>query len=315
MPEVVAFDEIKERRTRREMPDGHFYNTPFIDHSGEYPNGPNAFMIESSENRILDTHFHDVDQFQLLVGGGGKLGRHTLAPHAVHFSRGFTPYGPLVSGPGAGVSYVTLRARQCPTGGAQRLPAFREKLEKMPGRQPWQVTGAPEFVPPSSDGVTMQVINGLKDELGLAGYSLSMTAGARIMGPDPSGGDGQYLVVLRGSLMHDGKEKKGITVVFTKPQEGPLQVVAGPDGLEALVLNFPQPVLPVSVIAATGHANAPAAGHDKLWQCELCSYAYNEAAGLPEEGIPPGTRWEDVPHDWVCPDCSAQKADFSIVDL
>ena len=315
MPEVVAFDEIKERRTRREMPDGHFYNTPFIDHSGEYPHGPNAFMIESSENRVLDTHFHDVDQFQIVVGGGGKLGRHALAPHAVHFSRGFTPYGPLVSGPGAGVSYVTLRARQCPTGGAQRLPAFREKLEKMPGRQPWQVTGVPEFVAPSADGVAMKVIEGLTDDRGLSGYSLSMQAGARAVSPGMQGGDGQYLVVLKGALIHEGKEKKGITVVFTKPQEGPLLIVAGPQGLQGLILNFPRPFEQVSPEKSAVPVQPAAAGHDQLWQCELCAFAYDEAAGLPEEGIAPGTRWEDVPHDWVCPDCSATKADFSAVDL
>ncbi len=315
MPEVVAFDEIKERRTRRDMPDGHFYNTPFIDHSQEYPHGPNAFMIESSENRILDTHFHDVDQFQIVVGGGGTLGRHVLAPHAVHFSRGFTPYGPLVSGAGAGVSYVTLRARQCPTGGAQRLPAFREKLEKMTGRQPWQVTGVPQFLQPSVDGIAMNVIDGLTDDRGLAGYALSMQAGTRTVSPGMHGGDGQYLVVLKGSLIHAGEEKKGIAIIFTKPQEGPMPIIAGPQGLQGLILNFPRPIDQASLTKSSSQGSPTAAPHDQLWQCELCAFAYDEATGLPEEGIPPGTPWEAVPHDWVCPDCSATKADFSAVEL
>ena len=43
----------------------------------------------------------------------------------------------------------------------------------------------------------------------------------------------------------------------------------------------------------------------RKWECIVCGWIYDEAEGLPEEGIPPGTKWEDVPHDWVCPDCGA----------
>jgi rubredoxin len=50
----------------------------------------------------------------------------------------------------------------------------------------------------------------------------------------------------------------------------------------------------------------------KTYQCLLCGFAYNEAAGLPEEFIEPGTRWEDIPEDFSCPDCSAGKADFVV---
>ena len=53
----------------------------------------------------------------------------------------------------------------------------------------------------------------------------------------------------------------------------------------------------------------------KVWQCILCGFVYDEAAGLPSQGIPPGTRWTDVPEDWVCPDCSARKADFEMVEV
>ena len=39
------------------------------------------------------------------------------------------------------------------------------------------------------------------------------------------------------------------------------------------------------------------------------------AAGLPEEGLPAGTRWEDVPVNWVCPECGARKEDFELVEI
>ncbi len=41
----------------------------------------------------------------------------------------------------------------------------------------------------------------------------------------------------------------------------------------------------------------------KRWECIVCGFIYDEAEGWPEDGIPPGTRWEDVPDDWQCPDC------------
>ncbi|HZM43849.1 MAG TPA: rubredoxin [Burkholderiales bacterium] len=47
----------------------------------------------------------------------------------------------------------------------------------------------------------------------------------------------------------------------------------------------------------------------------MCAFVYDEAAGLPDEGIQPGTRWADVPETFGCPDCSATKADFEMIEL
>lgn len=44
--------------------------------------------------------------------------------------------------------------------------------------------------------------------------------------------------------------------------------------------------------------------------CSVCGYIYDEAMGIPEAGIAPGTKWEDLPEDWVCPICGATKAEF-----
>lgn len=53
----------------------------------------------------------------------------------------------------------------------------------------------------------------------------------------------------------------------------------------------------------------------QTWQCILCGFVYDEAAGMPEDGIAPGTRWSDVPQTWICPDCSATKADFEMIEI
>ncbi|WP_348772083.1 rubredoxin [Thauera aromatica] len=49
--------------------------------------------------------------------------------------------------------------------------------------------------------------------------------------------------------------------------------------------------------------------------CAICGFIYDEAAGLPEEGIAPGTRWEELPSTWTCPECHARKEDFDMVEL
>ena len=53
--------------------------------------------------------------------------------------------------------------------------------------------------------------------------------------------------------------------------------------------------------------------NDKKWQCILCGFVYEEKLGILDEGIAPGTRWEDVPESWICPDCGTSKADFDMV--
>jgi rubredoxin-NAD+ reductase len=53
----------------------------------------------------------------------------------------------------------------------------------------------------------------------------------------------------------------------------------------------------------------------KTWLCIVCGLIYDEALGWPEDGILAGTRWEDVPQDWVCPECHVGKADFEMLDI
>lgn len=74
---------------------------------------------------------------------------------------------------------------------------------------------------------------------------------------------------------------------------------------------------------ASHAANAPGAAAElaasvddfKQWVCVICGWVYDEAAGLPDEGIAPGTRWADVPADWRCPLCDVGKEDFALVEF
>ncbi len=48
----------------------------------------------------------------------------------------------------------------------------------------------------------------------------------------------------------------------------------------------------------------------RKFECTACGYIFDEALGDPDGGIAPGTKWEDVPEDWVCPLCGVGKEDF-----
>ena len=49
----------------------------------------------------------------------------------------------------------------------------------------------------------------------------------------------------------------------------------------------------------------------KKYVCNICGYEYDPAAGDPDNGIAPGTAFENLPEDWVCPLCGVGKDDFS----
>lgn len=52
----------------------------------------------------------------------------------------------------------------------------------------------------------------------------------------------------------------------------------------------------------------------RTYVCVVCGFIYDESAGWPGDGIAAGTRWEDVPDWWTCPDCGVGKADFDMVE-
>ena len=51
------------------------------------------------------------------------------------------------------------------------------------------------------------------------------------------------------------------------------------------------------------------------WMCLICGFIYDEGKGLPEEGLPAGTRWDEIPPNWTCLECGARKEDFEMVQI
>lgn len=316
---AIAFDDVKNNQITVEgnadkgtfgtVLATDFFNTP------DSAEAPHAGLYQFAPGRVSHPHFHRVDQFQVVVAGKGKMGRHDLTTYSVHFSRAYTPYGPFICDAGTGLTCFVMHAHTKPDWRSQHFPQAQDQLRQVTDRQPWQVTFPVAFPVLQSDATSadamLQDVPGSKDEHGLATYTLSMKPNTRASAPDPSHGDGQYLVVVKGSLLHNNSEHKALALVYVESKEAPYRVHAGAGGLEAIVVNYPRPL---AWKTDTGtHAQATA-GFRK-WQCMLCAFVYDEAAGLPEEGIPPGTRWQDVPESWSCPDCSASKADFEMTEL
>ena len=53
----------------------------------------------------------------------------------------------------------------------------------------------------------------------------------------------------------------------------------------------------------------------RTYMCVICGWVYDERDGAPDEGIAAGTRWEDIPLNWCCPECGAMKDDFQMIEV
>lgn len=199
---------------------------------------PQAFLVEQSANWTLPTHFHQEHQFQVFVGGGGRLGAKAVPHLAVHYASPHSAYGPLVSGD-AGIAYLTLRA--VGDTGAWYLPEQRQDLQvRIPKRQAHGAPAAPmalEAIGSLPRPVTEVLIP--PEESGLAAWLLRVPAGTA--GEWPAGaeaGGGRFVVVQQGSLRLPDAELGALAVAWAEPEDH-LPVTAGPQGLEAVVVQFP----------------------------------------------------------------------------
>ncbi len=96
----------------------------------------------------------------------------------------------------------------------------------------------------------------------------------------------------------------------TKDEFSMLAIVGNAPGADAAAS---APISAESQTPAGGKVPAASAPASRIWECMVCGWVYDEAKGAPEEGIAPGTRWEDIPDDWTCPECGVGKEDFDMV--
>lgn len=203
---------------------------------------PMAFLVEKEAGAVVHPHFHQADQYQVVVQGSGRLGVHDIASVAVHYTDAYSAYGPIVAA-GEGVSWFTLRNAWDP--GARYMPGARAELRAGRGhRQHREATVAPE---PPVAATTLAalstpechpVLEQASD--GLAGWRYRLPPGMSLHGADPAAGGGQFWLLLAGSLdLADHPTLPAQSCVFVSPDEAALDGGAGETGAELLCLQFP----------------------------------------------------------------------------
>ncbi len=198
---------------------------------------PMAYLVEQAPDQTVDAHYHEVEQFQLFVGGSGHIGTHVLDGLTVHYAGPYSPYGPIVSGP-QGVQYVTVRRDW--DRGAQWMPGAAPALRAMPNRK--HVTRTCEPVARCADlqalaGVTLTELMSPADA-GPGAWHVCAGPGALMHG-DPAGSGGQFWWLVAGSVELDGVQLGAGDCFYLSPDEGPLACHAGAQGAELLRVQFP----------------------------------------------------------------------------
>ncbi|MBX9750340.1 MAG: hypothetical protein K5Q68_12210 [Roseococcus sp.] len=193
---------------------------------------PMAFLVEQPPGSVVQSHFHAADQFQVVVAGGGHLGRHPVRPVTVHYTNAHTAYGPITAGE-AGLHYFTLRNGYDP--GARYVAQEAAALKAIPGRRPWQTTTAPMDPGPIASAAQCEEMLEPRAD-GLGAWRHILPPGVALEGPDPAQGMGQFWVVTAGEL--DGMPP--LSLIFVNPDDAPRQAIAGPEGAELLILQYPR---------------------------------------------------------------------------
>ena len=192
---------------------------------------PQGFLVTQPPGSVTPPHFHETDQFQVFVEGDGFFGKKAVSPVTVQFAGGHTPYGPIRAGDG-GVRYYTLRQRWDP--GAKYMPKMRDRLVR--GRQRQQIGAVEEDTLPAAGDVN--IFDTEAD--GMFARYIRLQPDTAVPGPDPGSGAGQYQVVIRGSLVMDGRDYGRLAVRHVSQDEAPPEIRAGADGLDLLVMQFPR---------------------------------------------------------------------------
>jgi len=183
-----TFESAQANRRHLRLANGTGYWRSDLIVAGDDADGnwrPQAFLVEQDAGSVILPHFHEENEFQVVVEGDGEFGRHPVRPVMVHYAGRHTGYGPIKSG-SRGLWYFSLRAISDP--GARFLPEARKEMEKGPKRQ---LLG--ETIEPQPDGIAAWVL--------------------RQPMPAPDGA-ARFYVVLSGDVAWQGTRLPRLAVAF-----------------------------------------------------------------------------------------------------
>lgn len=251
MVDVVATQEAFARRQVLMVPgytetgsDENYYVTQFF---GALPANvdpnppesamgrPQAYYVEQPPKATVPPHYHDTNQFQVFLRGQAVFGKKPVAPLAVHYANGHTPYGPIITHDQA-THYLTLR-NQWDSGG-KTMPQSRPTLRKVRRRfRMIEEIVLPDLASLAASAADRHDALECEDDgLGVSTFGLGADGETDLA--LAGAGEGRFGLVLAGTLLGQDKTLDSGSCVYVGPTDSET-FRAGPDGAAVLVMQFP----------------------------------------------------------------------------
>lgn len=208
----------------------------FIGSPGLMDENPQAFLVDRLfPGATISPHFHDIDQFQIVVDGYCTMGKKAAPPVTFQYADAFTPYGPIV-GEEKGFAFFTLRP--IASGGFFAMPGNRHNMPCRAGRNIAGHFDRAAPPPAAGESVVAHLMDAQAD--GVDAIGLRLGPAAELDGP-PSDGGGQYYLVCGGDVRMGDKHMPRWSLAHVAGGEASPELTAGPDGADVLVLQFARP--------------------------------------------------------------------------
>jgi hypothetical protein len=207
--------------------------TDFIGKRAETSDHPLAFLVNGPPAYVIPPHFHEIDQYQIFVGGSATLGKHKVLPGSVHYADAYTPYGPITA-TNEGFNYLTLRPRsiigyhEMPAGGPLLKPVNEAR-----GRRGRMMVA--DIEPGQARETACETL--FKEPDGIAACRLSAAPGAALPQPGIDHG-GAYYVVLDGEVTVGDRTYPPRSCIWIDQGETPPAMTAGPGGTSVAFMAF-----------------------------------------------------------------------------
>lgn len=240
LPAMIRTGTLESARAERRhhvLPNGTgYWRNGLIASPPDEAIAPQAFLVEQDPGTVIEPHFHSENEFQVIVGGQGLLGRHAVEPITVHYAGAHTGYGPITAGSG-GLDYFTLRPRM--DAGAQFLPGARDKMKRVAKRYLLGNPARPSEPAALAARSEVELLTMLEPQPdGIAAWMLRIPPSHRATAPLHPGG-GRFLLVVGGALALNAEQLPRLSTAFLSAEEAVPPLHAGAEGLEVLMLQFP----------------------------------------------------------------------------
>ncbi len=195
---------------------------------------PRAFLTRRPPGDVIDPHFHEIAQYQIVVEGTGRIGQHALRPLTVHYTDAYTPYGPIVTSD-EGMAFFTIRSRT-DNGGTHYMPKSRDRMPRRAGRA---LTAHADVGTPHGPGEAHVETLIPANADGVQSHLISLGAGASLQPASDGPVQDRFFIVLDGSLVEADGTYAVYACGYVRQDEPSPTLTAGRQGAQVLIIQFP----------------------------------------------------------------------------